>query len=56
MIWNRDIGELIVVCSVQIQGDFYISCYTDDSEVGNAEPLFFYSYNTLFLNSVYAFS
>ncbi|KAM7458182.1 hypothetical protein BLSTO_01049, partial [Blastocystis sp. subtype 1] len=51
VIWNRDIGELIIVCSVPIHGDFYISCFADDSEVGSSVPLFFYSYNTLFLNS-----
>ena len=40
------------MCSVPIHGDFYISCFADDSEVGSSASLFFYSYNTLFLNSV----
>ena len=56
MIWNREIGELIVVCSVPICGDFSISCFSDDSEVGNATPLFSYSYNTLFLGNACPFS
>lgn len=56
MIWNREIGELIVVCSVPICGDFSISCFSDDSEVGNATPLFSYSYNTLFLNNAFPFT
>lgn len=52
VIWNPHIGELIISCTVQIQGDFYISCFANDSDIGCNPPLFRYCSHTAFIDDV----
>ena len=53
--WRPQSGELIVLSTTQIQGDFYISCYAAKSDMGETPPLFHYCTHTGFIDEVMVF-